>query len=251
MRRSLMMAGFAVTVVAGLMPAAPAAISHGLPFSPVIGLSRPASTSFNWAGYATFKDGTRFTDVKGSWTQPIATCTDQEAYASFWIGIDGYNSNTVEQIGTDADCIGGSPKYWAWYEMYPKFPVSLGLKISSGDLLTAEVASSSGHAYRLSITDTTSGESFTTTQTSESAMRTSAEWVVEISYNGHDPLPLTNFGRVQFSGSYTTGSGHTGSIGDAAWSNDGITMASATVPKAVVSALSPDGTAFSVTWMHS
>ena len=51
-------------------------------------------------------DGT-FTDVKGSWTQPTATCTNKTAYSSFWVGLDGYNSNSVEQIGTDSD-------YRAW-----------------------------------------------------------------------------------------------------------------------------------------
>lgn len=37
-------------------------------------------------------------------------------------------------------------------------------------------------------------------------------------------LPLANFGTVNFSGSYTTGNGHSGSISDAAWSNDQIVM---------------------------
>jgi Peptidase A4 family len=135
--------------------------------------------------------------------------------------------------------------------MYPKFAVSINMKISAGDLLTAEV-SSRGTTFKLRMTDATTGQSFKTKQTSTSATRSSAEWVVEASWGGQYFLPLTNFATVQFSGSYTTGSGHTGSISDAAWSNDEITMASsAAVTKAVPSALSPDGTAFSVTWIHT
>jgi hypothetical protein len=49
------------------------------------------------------------TDVTGSWTVPAVDCTSPNGtpngYSSFWVGIDGYGSNTVEQIGTDSDCV--------------------------------------------------------------------------------------------------------------------------------------------------
>lgn len=45
------------------------------------------------------------------------------SYSAFWVGLDGYSSKTVEQIGTEADCKGATPSYYAWYEFYPKFPV--------------------------------------------------------------------------------------------------------------------------------
>src|ERR1044071_5102244 len=80
------------------------------------------STSTNWSGYAV--TGNRFTSVSASWTQPSVTCS-ATAYSSFWVGLDGDTSNTVEQTGTDADCSGSTPQYYAWYEMYPKFPVNL------------------------------------------------------------------------------------------------------------------------------
>src|SRR5262245_57953564 len=84
------------------------------------------STSTNWSGYANTSSTTKFTDVKGTWTQPTATCTSREtSYSSFWVGIDGDTTNSVEQTGTDADCSNGTPTYYAWYEMYPKFPVNL------------------------------------------------------------------------------------------------------------------------------
>ena len=40
-------------------------------------------------------------------------------YSSFWVGIDGYSSSSVEQLGTDSDCAGNTPDYYAWWEMYP------------------------------------------------------------------------------------------------------------------------------------
>lgn len=54
--------------------------------------------------------------VSASWTQPTATCSRGDQYAAFWIGIDGYSSSTVEQTGTEADCVGNTAEYYAWYE---------------------------------------------------------------------------------------------------------------------------------------
>jgi len=45
----------------------------------------------------------------------------------------------VEQTGTDFDCVGKNPSYYAWYEFYPNpsFEIS-GLTITPGDHMTAE-----------------------------------------------------------------------------------------------------------------
>ena len=94
------------------------------------------STSTNWSGYAV--TGSRFTSVSASWTEPTVKCSGT-AYSSFWVGLDGDTSNTVEQTGTDADCSGSTPQYYAWYEMYPKFPVNLRGTVRPGDHLSASV----------------------------------------------------------------------------------------------------------------
>src|SRR5689334_9151091 len=73
-------------------------------------------TSTNWSGYSVTGANGSVNDVKGTWTVPsVVNCTSANQYASFWIGIDGYESNTVEQIGTDSDCQNGSPTYYAWF----------------------------------------------------------------------------------------------------------------------------------------
>jgi hypothetical protein len=229
---------------------------HGPPADVVASLDRGSSSSTNWSGYATQATGTTFTDVQGTWVQPAATCsTNSRQYASFWVGLDGYNSSSVEQIGTDADCAGRNrPVYYAWYEMYPAAPVNLSLPIHPGDSIAAEV-SASGSTFTLNIENLTTGDSFSVQQTAPGAAISSAEWVAEAPSSCMvfrcKVLPLANFGTVNFSGSYTTGSGHTGSISDPAWSNDRITMVTngGTI-KALPSALSPDGTAFSVAWKH-
>jgi hypothetical protein len=60
--------------------------------------------SENWSGYAV--TGASFTQAMGSWVVPTANCSKSPAsrssnvYSSFWVGLDGYTSSTVEQIPT-------------------------------------------------------------------------------------------------------------------------------------------------------
>jgi hypothetical protein len=218
--------------------------------------SHGSATSTNWSGYATFGGGNTFTDVKGNWIQPTAHCNTRGArYSSFWVGIDGYTSNSVQQIGTEANCNGkNNPEYYAWWEMFPDPSNRIsGVSVHPGDSISAEV-SASGTTYTLKITNNSTGQSFTTQQNA-SAANANAEWVAEapsLCFLACSVQKLTNFGTVNFTGSYTTGNGHTGSISDAAWSNDKITMVTnGGRVKAQPSALSPDGTAFSVTWKHA
>jgi hypothetical protein len=199
------------------------------------------STSTNWAGYSA--TGGTFTSVSATWKQPAATCTSATAYSSFWVGLDGDGTNTVEQIGTDADCSGGKAVYYAWYEMYPKFPVNLSLTINPGDTLSAKVTTNGNGTFTLSIKDTTTGGSFTTTQRLRRAKLGSAEVIAEAPSSG-GVLPLANFGTVGFSAATVNGQ----PIGS--FNPDRIDMVSGTTTKATTSALS-GGTAFSVKWNHA
>jgi hypothetical protein len=211
-------------------------------------------TSLNWAGYAVQTNLQKpqngaVSDVKGSWIVPAVDCkTTPNAYSSFWIGIDGYSSNTVEQIGTDSDCSSGKAVYNAWYEMYPKYPVNLNMKISSGDSITAEVKFSGSGNFQLTITDLTTKSTFSTIQKSPSAKRSSAEWIAEAPWSS-GVLPLANFGTVYFTNAYVTLNSHTGTISDTAWQKDAMTMVtSSNVPKATPSPLYNGGNSFSITW---
>ena len=109
-RMSLMiLAVVAVPVLsAGLSaPDAPRSIRPGGPMSPAQATGPAAvrlarrTVSANWSGYAAA--GRAFRSVSASWTQPAARCRHGAAYASFWVGLDGYRSRSVEQIGTDAE----------------------------------------------------------------------------------------------------------------------------------------------------
>src|SRR5437763_284727 len=117
------------------------------------------STSTNWSGYAA--TGNRFTSVSASWTEPTVVCSGT-AYSSFWVGLDGDTSNTVEQTGTSADCSGGTPQYYAWYEMYPKYPTNLRGTVRPGDKLSASVTTDGRGGFTLTISDSTQGWTNTT-----------------------------------------------------------------------------------------
>ena len=214
-----------------------------------------SATSTNWAGYAT-KGGATFTDVKANWIQPTAHCGSRGAkYSSFWVGIDGYTSGSVQQIGTEADCAGkNQPRYYAWWEMFPDPSNQIpSFPVRPGDSISAEV-SVSGNDYTLWIKNNTTGQTFSTVQSAAGLANANAEWVAEapsLCLAVCQVQKLTNFGTVTFTGSYTTGDGHTGSISDTAWTNDKITMTTnGGVTKAQPSALSAGGTEFSVTWKH-
>ena len=124
------------------------------------------------------------------------TCSGT-AYSSFWVGLDGDTSNTVEQTGTDADCSGTTPQYYAWYEMYPKFPVNFSNPVKPGDHLSRV-----GHDERLRQLHADDlgqhpGVDQQTNARLKSAKLASAEVIAEAPSSSSGVLPLANFGTVE------------------------------------------------------
>jgi hypothetical protein len=204
-------------------------------------------TSTNWAGYdatqATNSSST-FTSVSASWVVPAVSTAPTNAYASFWVGLDGDGSNSVEQIGTDSDYVNGQASYYAWYEMYPKMPVNLSLAVKPGDTISASVVAGTKGSFTLTLTDATTGASFTTTQKSAKAKLYSAEVIAEAPWSG-GVLPLADFGSVAFTNALFNGQPIS------SFANNQITMVTSSgAPKATPSVLksTKSGSAFSVTW---
>ncbi len=192
-----------------------------------IGHATPVSTSSsNWSGYAVASGTNSVSAVVGSWKVPVVTGSGT-AYSSAWVGIDGLNSSTVEQIGTDSDIVNGTAQYYAWYEMYPKGSVDIAsMTIKPGDTLSASVTYVSGSLFQLTITD--GSQTFTTTQSARGAAKSSAEWIVEAPSSYAGVLPLANFGAVSFANSSATINGVNGPV-DNGWAGtqlDRINMAS-------------------------
>jgi len=233
---------FAVAaVVAAAVPAfAAGSPASGLRFDPNHKITN--STSTNWSGFAA--TGGPFTSISSSWTEPTAICNFGTAYSSFWVGLDGYSSNTVEQTGTDADCSSANiPQYYAWYEMYPKFPVNLSNPVKPGDAMSASVTADHVGRFTLMIADSTQGWSVSTTQKLNKASLSSAEVIAEAPSSRSGVLPLADFGTVNF------GPSNANNVSLSTFNPDGITMQSGTTVKAQPSGISGTGS-FSVTWKH-
>jgi hypothetical protein len=188
--------------------------------------------------------GGRYTKVSSSWTVPAVSCS-ATAYSSFWVGLDGDTSGTVEQTGTDSDCSGSTPRYYAWYEMYPKFPSNYRDPVSPGDHMSATVTTTGNGQFTLTISDTSRGWSETTNARLKSAKLASAEVIAEAPSSSGGVLPLANFGNVSFSGASANGSLLTSSTPGI----DPITMQSGSTVKAQPSSISNGS--FSVAWKHA
>jgi hypothetical protein len=168
---------------------------------------RNETSSTNWSGYAA--SGSTYTSVSASWVQPAGNCAGSSAsYSSFWVGLDGYSSSSVEQDGTETDCVDGQPQYYGWYETYPSPSESFGQTVEAGDTITASVVYQGSNVFQLNLADKTQGWTATTTQTVSGAARSSAEVIIEAPSSGStgDVLPLADFGTVHLSSSLVDGS---------------------------------------------
>ncbi len=166
-----------------------------------------AVNSLNWGGYAETPNRGSVTSVTGTFTVPTVTnnggSTDQ--FAAFWAGIDGYNSQTVEQAGVLAYApANGLVQYSAWYEFYPQQAIQTiqAINVNPTDSVTVSVAVSSKNTFTITLTDNT--ESFTTSKTVMNAATSSAEWIVERPSVGGTLSALANFGTVSFTGCSAT-----------------------------------------------
>jgi Peptidase A4 family len=149
--------------------------------------------SSNWSGYAVI--GSTFTTATANWTQNAIDCTSNDGSTDMspWVGIDGYNTSTVEQTGSSGDCNGATPDYYAWYEMYPRNVQIINKTVEPGDHFTATVTHTTGTDYTLKLEDITQGWTNSVTK-SISAKDASAEAVMEMAANhltkwtGTDPF---------------------------------------------------------------
>jgi Peptidase A4 family len=202
-----------------------------------------AASSTNWSGYAA--TGRTFTSVSASWTEPTGTCSGSAKYSSFWVGLDGYNSSTVEQTGSEVDCSGRTAEYYSWYEMYPAFPVNFSNTVRPGDQFTGSVTFNGGSSYTLVLTDHTQGWSHTVSASLSGAANSSAEVIAEAPSSTSGVLPLAHFSPVTFTGATANGS-NIGTFNP----TQIIMVDNSGRQKDSVSSLS-GGNSFTVTWLRS
>jgi hypothetical protein len=201
-------------------------------------------SSTNWSGYAA--TGSTFSNVSATWVEPAAICPGGSQYSSSWVGLDGYASRTVEQTGTDSDCAGTAPQYYAWWEIYPSPSVNIPKPVSAGDHMRASVTGTAAGSFTLTITDVTKGWTNTETKTLTTAKRSSAEVIEEAPCctGTGGILPLADFGKAHFANALVDGA----VLGS--FNPTRINMAAGGILKDTTSALNAAGNGFTVTWHH-
>jgi len=202
------------------------------------------TTSVNWSGYDDSTDGP-FGTVTSTWVQPRVRVTGSTfSDAAFWVGLDGDNSDTVEQIGTEGYSEGVAG-YDAWYEMYPLYPVAIDMAIHPGDVMTGTVAWAAPASFTLTLTDTTTNQTFSTGQVmSMVPALASAEAIAEApSSDSGGVLPVSDFAIVYFSGCSFNGQ----PISAYDWNRIDMTSEYSDALVAKTSDLGADGASFYVT----
>ena len=232
---------------------------------PAASADAATSVSSNWAGYVATptSSATKFKTVSGTWIVPQGDCSLlTTGYSAAWVGIGGYKSSShaLEQIGTEFDCVRGTAKYSAWYELVPDAGHDISMTVRPGDKIDAAVTVK-GTRVTVYLRNRTLGKIFQKTSTMKSPDTSSADWIVEAPSTCNDAglcaqLPISNFGTIAFAhASATTAKGTKGSISDPHWSNTEITLSQGggrfarfDSQGAQPSALSPDGTGFTVAY---
>ena len=227
-----------------------------------------SAVSANWSGYVVggsqSNSNQQFSSVSGSWTEPSTNCSAGQGDAAYWVGLGGagQSSQHLEQVGTESDCSGtGAATHYSWWEIVPAAPVRFDVAISPGDHISAKVTVS-GSNVTMSLTDETTGQSASKTSQMSDPDLSSAEWIAEApsqcdGSGNCTPVPLADFGTVNFTNASVTSNGHTGTISDSNWSSepvqlnggssDGFVSYNASAG-AAPSGLSSDGSGFKVAY---
>lgn len=181
-----------------------------------------ASQSGNWFGYgqgAVKKGVTLFRSVTGDWTIPKVSQhkKGQAEASSDWIGIGGgcvssgctVGDETLIQTGTEQDVSSkGRPSYSAWWETIPEPATTIAkLKVAPGDRMHAAVTEVAPQLWKITITDLTRKQSFSTTVAYSSSQDT-AEWIEEtplVIGAGTGFAPLPNLTSPSFDQATTNG----------------------------------------------
>lgn len=215
--------------------------------------------SQNWAGYAVGRSGVKFKKIKATFFVPFLNCTVTPGntspgnFSSHWVGLDGVNSGTVEQDGIEADCIGGTPRYFAWREVFPRPEQPFNMNIHPGDSITATVTFlKSSHKFKMEVRDNSTARHRTVRQRCSGATckRNSAEVISEAPTVGGNQSSLADYGALSYSGiSITNGSGRRGGIKSSHWSRVKIDQVGISSHSLIAAPTKLHGPAFAVYWL--
>ncbi len=151
----------------------------------------------NWSGYA--MGNGPYTYVSGTFDVPSLYSGQTGTNLSEWVGIDGLNDSSLIQAGIQEYPDPYNSNYFyiqPWWEILPAAETNISMTVSAGDLVTVTIQeyNPASDEWAITLTDDTSGASFTIDQT-YAAPLSSAEWIME--------APMSN-GSLTELAAYTT-----------------------------------------------
>jgi len=221
--------------------------------------------SNNWCGYICSRNIYNVSSaintvsfVQGTWTVPKIRHSPEPTYCATWVGIDGFNNNTVEMIGTEQEYLGTSGQVnYAWIQMYPHAPLMISnFPVHPHDSITGLIQfNTNKKIFEFTLINETKKVMYSRNMRSvhrkNGPQKAVAQWIVEAPYSD-GVLPLANFGTIEFSNCLAKIRGTMGAIDDLNWMSSPLIMESkAGQRKAEPSGLDLDGTGFSVTWQRN
>jgi len=231
-------------------PNIPAALPSGVAAgsNSTFGIKKVGSQ--NWAGYAVTRG--KFKRIRASFYVPIMNCSiAPNTFSSHWVGLDGFNSNTVEQDGVEADCNGSTEQVFAWREVFPRPEQPFNMRIRPGDSITATTTFRRGR-YKMTVKDNTTGHHRTVRQRCAGATchRSSAEVISEAPTVNGSQSSLAPYGAQAFSGiSIRNARGKHGGIRSSHWRAFRIFQIGANSGNLIAAPTALHGPAFAVYWL--
>jgi hypothetical protein len=289
-RRLAAVAAVALTITGMSASGATASTAHGLPSRvqhigaatvtihgnwkranvtiPRTHLPRPkragSFTSTNWAGYADVaKSGVALRYASANFNIPNLNCansgagTSGQAFYSSWTGLDGFNSSTVEQQGTEQGCQAGTAgQLFVFYEMFPANPVVFTGAVTGDAIQSSTFYDASTGDYSLTVTDLTQhGAGISVSiPCAGTCHNSSAEVISEAPGGGPPTVDLADFGAESFTNAAVTSrSGVKGNLaGNTLWTGNSIKMVSQSTGDTLDTVGPLQGnTAFLATWQAS
>jgi len=163
----------------------------------VVAALPPSEESSNWSGYVA--TGGPFTAVAGTFNVPSLTAAPTRTATAEWVGIDGSSASdpSLIQAGVQEtyDPSTNVVRWFAWWEILPEAETPIPLPVAAGNVVTVAISQLSAGVWRITVTNDTTGQTFSTTQ-SYSGTGESAEWIVEA------PISAIT-GRIEALGPYT------------------------------------------------
>jgi hypothetical protein len=214
----------------------------------------PSFKISNWSGYIVASDiqnsSPVLSSVSASWTVPEIKPSENNTFSSVWVGIGGYEEDTLIQTGTAHECINGKFVYYAWYELVPDHLVHIpNIQVQAGNAVTASInlINENTNTWSIEIADITRSERFKRTFVYNSS-RLSAEWVVERPKVNGTISTLADFGNVTLTECKATIDGVTGVISSFSYAQ--FVMYNQELQLVTVSPLNDDGSSFTVNYLE-